>query len=346
MSEKERDTDIDLDAIEEEAAKAKMMIERSTEESGTGVHVPTKGGISLEGFDFAAYAAEANENVASGEIKVSRVTVMQPGSPEIAQEVPGYKTGMMIDSVTRDILSREVKSPWLVGKVDESALITCYACFVVPCFKLPTEFIKWKNRKTEGRGWHFKTLNRNDHRVREGVWPASGGTWGTKEGQEGAPPVTENCNYMCIVLDGNENENVIDPGIIFTFAKTSFNAGRDLTTSIAKGWTRRLPAFQVGYWIYTIKTQDDSGNTYAYMNVAPGSIIKKASVVRAGYDWHKRFSDPENGKNIQAIYLSTSDQQLVEESSVGVVQDEFFDRNRDTVDSNSAPTGKQGNDPF
>jgi len=264
-------------------------------------------------FSFGDYQSQFDENISAGEIRVSRVAIMQPGSPEITNTVSGYKPGMLVDTVTREILTREMKSPWLQGKVDVSELANRHCLLIVPAFKLPSEFIKWKDRKTEGTGWHFKTLDRNDPRVREGLWPGSGGTWGKKEGQVGSPPVTENCNYMCMVVeketkeDGEEKLSVVDSGIIFTFSKTSFNAGRSLTTYIRKGFQRRIPAFGVSYWIYTTKELSKNGEVYYAMNCAPGSVVKDRDILDMAFDWHRKFSEPSSGQALQAMYLNSAE---------------------------------------
>jgi hypothetical protein len=303
----------------------------------SGSHAMQVGGS----FDFESYANEFSSNIYAGELKVSRVAIMQPGSPEIGNSAPGYKTGMMVDTVTREIISREVKSPWLEGKVQPNELFVCHACLVVPCAKLPSEFIKWKNRKTEGTGWHFKTLDRNDPRVKAGLWPAGGGTWGTKPDQVGSPPVTENCNYMCMVLEPSGSK-VIDSGIIFTFAKTSFNAGRELTTFIRKGFQHRVPAFGISYWIYTLKGLDEKSNSvFYYMKCAGNAYVTDKEILSNAIDWHKKFSDPSTGRQLQTAYLSISDDQLDSQSSES---GGGADNGDPVVDE--APAGKTGNDPF
>lgn len=286
--------------------------------------------------NFSDYMNDFDENVFAGsEIKISRFALMQPGSPEITDENPDYKIGMIVDNVTREIFTRRLKSPWLVGKVNESELFECHCTLIVPAFKLPSEFIKWKNLKTEGKGWHFKTLNRRDPNVREGVWPNSGGTWGTKEGQSGAPPVTENCNYMSIVIDPIEKK-IISSGIICTFCKTSFSAGRDLTTFIRKGFKRNLPSFGMAYWDYTIKKEDDTGNKYCYHNIIPAERTMNLSpdAFDLSLTWHNQFSDKEDnrGKQLQNAYLSAAS-----------MEEEIDDQAHSKVDddANAIPPGEE-----
>lgn len=261
--------------------------------------------------DFSEYMEDFDENVFAGsEIRISRAALMQPGSPEIAGETPGYKISQIVDSVTREILTTPLKSPWLIGKAPDEELFTCQCCLLVPAFKLPTEFIKWKDLKTEGKGWHFKSMDRTEQRVREGIWPNAGGTWGEKEEEAGlSPPVTENCNYMMIVVDPTTKQ-VISNGIIFTFCKTSFKTGRALTTYIRKGFQKRIPAFGMSYWCYTVKDQNDAGQKFVYTNIVPAQQTAKTSAeaLRFGMDWHKKFSNKQDGlgKKLQYAYLSAA----------------------------------------
>jgi hypothetical protein len=299
----------------------------------------SKNELSKFSMDFSEYAEQFDENIFAGsEIRISRAALLQPGSPEIADEKPDYKFGMIVDNVTREVFTRELKSPWLKGDVPDAELTEHHSTLIVPCFKLPSEFIKWKNLQTEGRGWHFKTLERSDPRVREGIWPNAGGTWGEKEGETGAPPVTENCNYMCAVIDPLK-KTILSDGIIFTFAKTSFRAGRDLTTYIRKGFKTNTPAFGYTYWCYTVKDKNDSGQKFCYMSVVPctntGKICPEAFDI--GMDWHKKFTKKEDGlgKKLQYAYLSSA-----------MLQDEDFNETYAENSRDTDSTDELGEDPF
>jgi hypothetical protein len=250
-----------------------------------------------------------DENVNAGtEIKISRISIMQPGSPEIANSVCGYEAGSLIDNFSREVLTTKLASPWLDGKVDVSERPKVHTCLIIPAFKLPTEFIKWKNLKTEGRGWHFKTCDRNDARVKEGIWKNAGGTWGTKEGQTGAPPVTENSNYLCLIIKKiDDGFKCINGGIIVTFCKTSFNAGKKLTTFIRQGFQDGIPPFGNVFYLYTIKESDpDSNSTFYRMDIAKCGLTKNIipSCLKTGYNWHKLFSE---NKDLQYNYLSAAE---------------------------------------
>jgi len=259
--------------------------------------------------NFEDYQTEFDENVNAGsELKISRAAIMQPGSPEIGGAVPGYTAGMLVDNFTRDILTQEFKSPWLKGKVPDEDLFKCHACLIIPAFKLPSEFIKWKDLKTEGRGWHFKSMDRNDPRVREGLWANAGGTWGSKPDQVGPPPVTENCNYMCVVLQVQPDNTVeiANTGIIFSFSKTSFGAGRKLTTYIKKGFQNNVPSFGNAYWCFTKKERNEESNSfYYYMDIAPAgrSHSLNEQSLEIAYKWHKSFA---GNRELQNAYLSAA----------------------------------------
>jgi hypothetical protein len=260
-------------------------------------------------FDFSEVEKAFYENVEAGEVKISRCAILQPGSDEIAGEVAGYSGGMIVNNNTREIYTRKIMSPWLLGKVSNNELFEAHAILIQPVFKLPNEYIKWKDRTTEGRGWHFKTLDKRDPRVRAGVWSKDGGTWGTKEGQEGAPPVTVNCNYLCNILDASDPSITLANNIIITFCKTSSRAGIDLTTAIATGLQKRIPPFGAAYYVYTTREKNDDGTFYKMNCVGFSSSVNPIATInqRAFLDaiaMHKKLSTPVSGYNLQCGLLS------------------------------------------
>ncbi len=308
-----KDTSIDTIAEDKPVESKPEEKRQSLAVASTGAsNVLAEHNDALNNINFEDYQNEFDENVnASSELKISRAAIMQPGSPEIGGAVPGYSAGMLVDNFTRDILTQEFKSPWLKGKVPDEDLFKCHACLIIPAFKLPSEFIKWKDLKTEGRGWHFKSMDRNDPRVREGLWANAGGTWGTKPDQAGPPPVTENCNYMCVVLQvhqilENNVTEIANTGIIFSFSKTSFGAGRKLTTYIKKGFQNNVPSFGNAYWCFTKKERNEESNSfYYYIDIAPAgrsSSLNEQSLEIA-YKWHKSFA---GNRELQNAYLSAA----------------------------------------
>lgn len=212
---------------------------------------------------------------AASEIRFSRVAIMQPLSPEIANEEPGYKQGMLVDNITREILSDYSKPQWLIDKkVPEEELDPLHNMLIIPVMKLPSEFVRWiprteQKERGDGKQIEWKSTDRSDPRVREGVWPGQGGTWGTKPEQKNvAPPVTENSNFLCVVVDPETGLGKTN-FIVLTFSRTSFQTGSKLTTSIAGHKMQGLPPFGVTYYIYTKKEVNDSG-TYFVTHMAKG----------------------------------------------------------------------------
>ena len=213
-------------------------------------------------------------NTYSGELLYSRAVIMQPTSPEVAGQSPGYEAGQIVDNVSREILSSCIIPPWLLAKgIPANKLQTVNTVNVIPVMKLPSEFILWKNRDTEGVGFHWKTLDRNDPRVRAGVWKKSGGTYGTKPGQEGAPPVTENCNWLLLMLDP-ESQMPIGNFIVMTFARTSARCGTKFTTAVNSHGFAMLPPWGFTYWLYTRREKNEIKNAFYYeLDLARGAKL-------------------------------------------------------------------------
>ena len=143
-------------------------------------------------------------NMTAGDIRISRLGLLQPGSPEIGGQLPGYHAGMIVDNVTREVLTTFGKPPWLIeAGVPENTLQDVDYCVVSVNMKLPSEYIKWiplTERKENAEGivdrWEFKTLDINDPRVRAGIWRSKGGKFKGKK-----PPVTDNNNFLILVHD-------------------------------------------------------------------------------------------------------------------------------------------------
>lgn len=263
---------------------------------------------SLEAFD---------DNVNTSEVLFSRMGIMQDKTPEIVDQVEGYKQGQLFDNQTREVLTKKLSAPWLVGKVDEDSIPKHDVCLIVPIFKLPSEFVKWKDRNAGEKGWEFKTLDRSDPRVRAGLWPKSGGTWGNKPEERGKkPPITENINYLCLVINVADN-TVIKNFIIVTFAVTSFKAGQKLTTSISEFKSKNIPPFGMTYYLYTYQTANASNQKYYAMGVQVGPLITKVNpeVIPDIANMVKFLSDKEHGKERQETLLNAADVMNEEEDN-------------------------------
>lgn len=275
--------------------------------------------------------AAIHENIDRSELQISRAAALQPLSPECASQLPGYKPGMIIDNLNREFISQQLKTPWLKGKVPDSELQNIECLEFVPMFKLPTEFIHWKNRSTEGKGWHFKTLDAQDPRVRMGIFPPRG-TFKQTETQK-SPPVTENINIYALVLDAESRLAKMMP-LVITFAKTSFKTGRKLVTMCEGLRMQRLPFFASTFWLYTVKKQNDKNQVWYPFEIARGELVSKTApeVMPMIYEAASYLSDPDEGKARQEATINAA----------AIEQDEVDDG--DIADATSAPQGS--NEPF
>lgn len=216
-----------------------------------------------------------DSNVGETELTFSRLAFMQPGSPEVASQEPGYKIGQVVDSINREIYSDYSKPPWMVDKgIDPGELNNVHWCLLMPVFKLPTEFIKWIPRNEREPGdplWEFKTLDAEDERVVEGCWPNTvrGGKWGTTpETKNERPPVTDNNNFLVLVID---LEAKVAKGnfIVATFSRTSSKAGRTLSNYCNGHKMEGLPYFGRCYYLHT-KTESNDDGTFVVGHIAKG----------------------------------------------------------------------------
>jgi hypothetical protein len=275
-----------------------------------------EGGEISAGFEAFASAEELQQalsafedNVNSSEILYSRMGIMQDKTPEIENQIQGYRQGQLFDNQTREILTRKIPAPWLVGKVDPDSIPKYETCLIVPVFKLPTEFVKWKDRSKGEKGWEFKTLDRSDPRVRAGLWPKSGGTWGNKPEEKGKkPPVTENINYLCVVLDAIDH-SVIKNFIIITFAVTSFKAGQKLTKFIMELKSKNIPPFGKTFYLYGYQTPNAAGIKYYTIGVQEGPIITAVNqeIIPDVINMSKFLADKEHGRERQETLLNAAD---------------------------------------
>lgn len=229
--------------------------------------------ITNETMDFDPEALKAimlatEDNVDSSEVIYSRMTILQLLSPEVKKKLPGYEFGQLIDNQNRLILTEYGKSPWLEGKVPEKSIQEVHFARFLPCFKLPTEFIHWKDRSTEGTGMHWKTTDPQDPRVIQGTWPPRG-HWQPEEipGKKTPkhPPVTENINVLGTFVD--KDGNAIGGFTVATFARTSFSTGKKLVTACqtsGKVYWDRI------HYLYTqVKSYEDD-NLVAVIQLAEG----------------------------------------------------------------------------
>ena len=249
--------------------------------------------------------AAIHANIDSSEVQFSRLAIMQPLSPEVSNQLPGYKQGQIVDNINREIVSERMQTPWLAGKVPSAELQSVECVEFVPIFKLPSEFIKWKNRNTEGPGMHFKTLDPRDPRVREGIFPPRG-TFRPSETQK-SPPVTENINIFAVLIDNATRGPKMMP-VVITFAKTSFKTGRRLVTMCEGLRFSNLPFFAQTFWLYTRKTQNEAQQVYYVFEIARGDLLSVSApgIVKQVVETATALSDPETGKEKQESIINAA----------------------------------------
>lgn len=206
---------------------------------------------------------EANEeNTSASEIQISRLAVMQKNSPECENNNPEYKDGMLVDNKSRAIYSTFGPPPWLTEKgIDPSTIEGVHYVRFLPIFKLPNEFIHWKNRTTEGKGMHFKTLDPNDARVKAGCFPPFGHWKPDPSSPIKASPVTNNINYLGVLVDAEGNP--ISEYIISTFAKGNTNVGKKITTALQYVKGNRKPYWSLCVGLYTWWNKTEKGSYHA-----------------------------------------------------------------------------------
>lgn len=135
---------------------------------------PSQLTVPITSEEYNAVTLAMGENQEANEIQYSRLAIMQSKSPEVDTQVPGYSVGQIFDNITRDVYSVKEIPPWLANTGAEGLKKIDFS-LIVPIFKLPTEFIHWRDRnKGEGTGMHWKSLDPQDPRVRAGSWPPIG----------------------------------------------------------------------------------------------------------------------------------------------------------------------------
>lgn len=253
--------------------------------------------------------AAINENIEQGEIQVARISIAQPGTPEVASGQDGWKAGMLFDSMNREVITVNGKPPWLLAKGIPADELQSRPFLPVVCiFRLPSEYVKWptKDERESGiRKFHWKDLDAMSPRVREGMWKPKG-TWaGT-----GAPPVTEHLNVLMLGLnpDGSIKTNLL----IDSFSRTSFRSGQKLVTSLNQHRMNKLPWWGRVYYLFT-DSKTEEGNTYYRMQFAVGpklleygDSVLAQETFKACFDNAKALADKQNGRALQELMVNAA----------------------------------------
>ena len=292
-------------------ADTKPQVEAPAPKAGTEIATQESVGamqIAEEQKALAVIQDAINQNVDKSELQISRLAIMQPQSPEITSQEQGFVMGQIVDNVNRDVYTDLANPPWLKGKVPDDQLEPVHSCLIVPIFKLPSEFIKWIKKDEQEPGgdmWEWKSLDQNDPKVREGIWPPIGTFKGDK------PPVTTNINMLCMVLNPDDGF-ARSSFIVATFARTSFSTGKNLVTQCQAHGMSGLPYWGRCYWLYTKQETRIIGTTpshfYVY-KIAKGPAL--TSVNQAAEPILKEFAlwlaDPELGRSRQESLINSAE---------------------------------------
>jgi len=305
--------------------------------------------------DMADIEAATQENIGVGEIQISRISIAQPTTKEVARKVAGtsWDGGVLFDNMAREIVSIEGKAPWLMkeGVAPDKLLPRHYLPFV-PIIRLPSEYVLWPNKDERQQGltmFHWKELDPMNPKVREGLWPPKG-TWvAPVKGQ--APPVTEHLNILGIGLndDGSKRTGLM----IASFSKTSFKTGQKLVSSCVQQKMNRLPFWGRVKWLFTDQ-RDEGTQTWFVLRFANGPRLVEfgseenresglmTELFRECFAEAKALSDPTpsemnpritTGKYLQELYINAA--QFDTDSELG---------SGDTMDAEAGEGGSASSD--
>lgn len=309
---------------------------------------PAELGLMSQADTDAMYSGIMDNVDMKAEVSISRMQLVQPGTPEINTS-KGYEAGQIMDGKSKTVRSYKLPQPWLDGKVPlpERELVWCMPFLCIG--KLPTEFVKWVPKEQRDVDptlpkIEWKTLDKNDPRVREGTTVKRGGTWWHASRPETTgkrPPVTDAINFGILPLTPDYQLNCSFR--IGTFSRTSAPAGQTLATNLVElKVLQRVPWYFV-QWLYTKKVPDPKHNSVYYIyQVADGIPLNKAnpSLFATAETFFKSIFVGPNAKQIQAEFLQITEGDLDDSG------EEETEHSGTTVEpvAKAAPTG--GVDPF
>lgn len=296
-----------------------------------------------------------NMNIAA-EVKISRMQIVQPQSPELTMK--GYTAGQIMDATGKAIRSRRMRQPWLAGKVEESErdMVECMPYLIVG--KLPTEATRWTPKAQRDLDpslprIEWKTLDLMEQRVRDGVFPQWGGTWGTPkrpETHKQPPAVTISQNFFILPL--TPDYDVDGAFRILSCSRTSAPMGGWLSTHVAeRGTMSQVPWFYI-QWMYTKAKAGKNNSTYYTLNSVVGTQLRQtphaAKIHRLCHDMFKTlFMNGEKNVNGRAMQVNMLN--IVEEADdVDVHETQGDTPAGQSVEGSQvqSPTGDAGADEF
>lgn len=265
-----------------------------------------------EGFykDLQDIDSALQSNIEFGEIQISRISIAQPGTPEVAGNEDGWSGGMLFDSMSREIVTLNEKPPWMIAKgVSESELKPRPFLPVVCIFRLPSEFVKWPDKDERDQGmknFHWKDLDVQSPRVREGLWKPKGTWQGT-----GAPPVTEHLNILTMGL--NMDASIRTNLLVNSFSRTSFRTGQKLVTSLNQHRMTKLPWWGRVYYLFTEAKKNEKNQTYYVLMFAKGPKLEDfglrenaIEVFQNSYEQAKLLADKTSGREYQEMMINAA----------------------------------------
>jgi hypothetical protein len=217
---------------------------------------------------------------------------------------------MLFDSMTREIITLNEKPPWMIAKgVPESDLKPRPFLPVVCIFRLPSEYVKWPSKEEREQGikkFHWKDLDAQSPRVREGLWKPKGIWTG-----EGSPPVTEHLNILSMGL--NMDASIRTNLLVNSFSRTSFRAGQKLVTSLNQHRMHKLPWWGRIYYLFTEAKKNEKNETYYVLMSAKGPRLEEfgdrenaIEVFKSCYEQAKMLSDKNSGREYQQMMINAA----------------------------------------
>lgn len=247
-----------------------------------------------------------DSNIKEGEIRISRLALCQPQSKEITKSLPGYEKGMILDNLTREVLSTYDYPPWMVAAgVEVSKLQKVHFVPVLFVFKLPTEYIAWVPKTEQKPGdprWTLKTLDINHPDVQKGIWKSKGGSFTGKK-----PPVTDNTNFLLSVIN---TEFKVPNGTfrVGTFSRTSSACGQTVTSMLVASKMQSQYPWARAYYLYSKQEENEHGVFYTFQ-LAPGpkfSDIAEPFIAQMHKDMALALTDKANGKYFQMTMINSA----------------------------------------
>lgn len=334
----------DLERAAPEVASTQDGVHKSTSAEAGNTNVPAvqrQGGIArFEGSDIVEenqldyeqamkeIDQAQSENIAAGEVKISRLSIAQPGTPEVAEHLDGWQGGMIFDGTSREVVSEFGKPPWLLARgVQASDIKACAYLPIVFMFRLPSEYVMWPSKEEREQGikqFHWKDLDPRSPRVVEGMWKPKG-TWTG----EGAPPVTEHLNLLAFGL--NSLDCSVKTGLIVgSFSRTSFRTGEKLVSALQQHKLSKLPWWGRVYYLFTEFHKEDGNPYYTYAFAKGPKLVEFAQppalndhsilensrdIFKNCFETARALSDRSNGRALQEMMINAA--QLQEEVTGG-----------------------------